>query len=229
MQAQVVDHLEQFLKQAVNMVERQKNGRYELKLMATPGAWRLYSARQADPRFQTFAERVYQRDRYTCQFCGFQARLYQDVVNLNGDYTNNRLDNLVTACCFCSQCSFIESVGVGGYGGGTLVYLPELTQAELNSMCHVLFCAITNDTGYKNTAQTIYLGFKSRSQLVEEKFGEGTSDPAILGHLIVDLAPLSQEKLDKVFQGIRLLPSRAKFRKQIEGWAANALEEIAAT
>lgn len=67
---------------------------------------------------------------------------------------------------------FIESVGVGGYGGGTLVYLPELSQAELNSLCHVLFCAITNDTGYKSSAQNIYRGFKFRSQMVEEKFGE---------------------------------------------------------
>ncbi len=78
---------------------------------------------------------------------------------------------------FCSQCYFLESVGVGGYGGGNLIYLPELTQAELNSLCHVLFCAISNDTGYKNSAQTIYRSFKFRTEAVEEKFGEGTSDP----------------------------------------------------
>ena len=203
--------------------------RSDLKLMATPGAWRLYSGRKVDPRFKTFELKVFQRDRYTCQFCGFQARLYQEIVNLDGDYTNNRLNNLVTACCFCSQCFFLESVGVGGYGGGTLVYLPELTQAELNSLCHVLFCAITNDTGYKNSAQTIYRSFKFRSQIVEEKFGEGTSDPSIFGHLLIDSGPIPDENAVKIFENIRLLPSRAKFRKQIERWAASALEEIAET
>ncbi len=75
---------------------------------------------------------------------------------------------------------FIESVGVGGYGGGTLVFLPELTQSELNSLCHVLFAPLLNDTGYKSSAQNIYRGFKFRSQIVEDKFGEGTSDPAYL-------------------------------------------------
>lgn len=199
----------------------------ELKLVATPGAWRLYSARQSDPRFKLYEKRIFQRDQYRCQFCGFQARLYQDVINLDGNYNNNEMSNVVTACCFCSQCFFIESVGVGGYGGGTLIYLPELSQAELNSLCHVLFCAITNDTGYKSTAQTIYLGFKVRSQQVEDKFGEGTSDPAILGHLLIDSAPIPENKMTQIYQGIRLLPSRAKFRKQIEGWAASALEEIA--
>lgn len=199
---------------------------YELKLMASPGAWRLYSARKADPRFKGFEEKVFQRDRYTCKFCGFQARLYQDIVNLDGDYANNKMDNLVTACCFCTQCFFIESVGIGGYGGGTLIYLPELLQPELNSLCHVLFCAITNDTGYKNSAQTIYRSFKFRSQVVEDKYGEGTSDPSIMGQLMIDSGPLSTEDSEKVFKNIRLLPSRAKFRIQIERWAASALEEI---
>ncbi|KTD47091.1 IcmJ protein [Legionella rubrilucens] len=198
----------------------------KLKLVASAGAWRLYSARKADERFRAFEQKVFQRDRYTCQFCGFQARLFQEVVNLDNDYTNNRLSNLVTACCFCAQCFFIESVGVGGYGGGTLIYLPELSQTELNSLCHVLFCAITNDTGYKSSAQNIYRSFKFRSQIVEEKFGEGTSDPAIFGQLIIDSGATAPETLDKLFNNIRLLPSRAKFRKQIERWAASALEEI---
>ncbi|HGH3047079.1 TPA: type IVB secretion system protein IcmJDotN [Legionella pneumophila] len=201
--------------------------RCELKLIASPGSWRLYSARKIDERFKSYGQKIFQRDRYTCQFCGFQARLYQDIVNLDGDYTNNRLSNLVTACCFCAQCFFVESVGVGGYGGGTLIYLPELTQAELNSLCHVLFCAITNDTGYKSSAQNIYRSFKFRSQIVEEKFGEGTSDPAIFGQLMIDSGVNSEEIREKLFKNIRLLPSRAKFRKQIEKWAASALEEIA--
>lgn len=199
----------------------------ELKLIATPDAWRLYSARKADERFGAFEQRMFQRDRYTCRFCGFQAKLYQDVVNLDGNYANNKPENLVTACCFCSQCFFMESVGVGGYGGGTLIYLPELSQAELNSLCHVVFCAITNDTGYKSSAQTIYRSFKFRSQVVEEKFGEGTSDPAIFGHLLIDSGHVADDCAKNIVTDIRLLPSMAKFRKQIEGWAASALEEIA--
>lgn len=201
----------------------------KLKLVASPGAWRLYSARKSDPRFQLYEKKVLQRDHYTCQFCGFQAQLYQEVINLDGDYYNNKPENLITSCCFCAQCFFLESVGVGGYGGGTLVYVPEMTQAELNVLCHVLFCAITNDTGYKASAQTIYLGFKVRSQQIEDKFGEGTSDPAIFGHLLIDSGSIEAEKLEQMLKGVRLLPSRARFRVQIESWAANALQEIAET
>lgn len=206
------------------MAETQKKP--SLKLIATPGSWRLYSARKMDERFKAYELKVFQRDRYTCQFCGFQAKLFQEIVNLDLNFANNKLSNLVTACCFCAQCFFIESVGVGGYGGGTLIYLPELNQTELNSICHVLFCAITNDTGYKSSAQNIYRSFKFRSQVVEEKYGEGTSDPAIFGQLLIDSGVTENETADKLFKDIRLLPSRAKFRKQIERWAASALEEI---
>ena len=198
----------------------------EINLKASPVSWRLYSARQADLKFKKFEQKIFIRDRYTCQYCGFQARQFQEIINIDGDYTNNKSENMVTSCCFCAQCFFIESVGVGGYGGGNLIYLPELSQTELNSFCHVLFCAITNDTGYKMTAQTVYRNMKFRAQAVEDKFGEGTSDPAIFGHLLIDSGNTSTENINKITKDIRLLPSRAKFRIQIETWAVSALENI---
>lgn len=198
-----------------------------IKLTAAAGAWRLKAARKADPAFRAFEKKIFTRDNYSCQFCGFQAREYQDVVNLDHDYRNNKMSNLATACCFCSQCFFLESVGVGDYGGGTLIYLPEITQGELNSFCHVLFCAITNDTGYKTTAQSIYRSFKFRSQVIEEKFGEGSSAPSAFGQLLIECGVDSSDTSDALLADVRLLPSRAKFRKQIEHWAANALDELA--
>ena len=199
-----------------------------LTLKTSSGAWRLFSARQADVKFQPFAERVLHRDAYTCIYCGFQAQLHQQIINLDHDYTNNSLDNLATTCCFCAQCFFVESVGVGGYGGGTLIDLPEMSQIELNSLCHVLLCAITNDTGYKSSAQTIFLGLKMRSQAMESRFGAGSSDPAMFGHLLLDSGPHSPADMELIFTNIRLLPSRAKFRTQIESWATRALTDISA-
>lgn len=205
----------------------EKHDKTSLVLRASASSWRMYSARKADPRFNAYEKKIWQRDRYACHFCGFQAKKYQDVVNLDSNFANNRMSNMVTACCFCAQCFFIESVGVGGYGGGTLIYLPEMSQEKLNGLSHVLFCAITNNTGYKQSAQAIYRSFKFRSQMIEDKYGEGTSDPSLMGQLIIDSGLGDQaEKFGSIFEHIRLLPSRAKFRKQIEHWAAAAVAEI---
>jgi intracellular multiplication protein IcmJ len=103
-----------------------------------------------------------------------------------------------------------------------------MTQPELNSFCHVLFCAITNNTGYKSSAQAIYRSFKFRSQIIEDKYGEGSSEPSSFGQMIID-SGISEDfqTTMRIFKDIRVLPSRAKFRTQIEKWAAAALEEIA--
>src|SRR3990167_6202994 len=119
---------------------------HDLALHASAESWRLFMLRRADPAFRNFSDKVFQRDQYLCQFCGFQARDYQEVINLDQNYQNNKLDNLITSCCLCAQCYFLQAVGVSDYGGGTMVFLPEMTQGGLNSFCHVLFCAITNNT-----------------------------------------------------------------------------------
>lgn len=200
----------------------------DIQLAIKPGNWALFSKRKADKAFQPFAQRVYERDNYTCHFCGFQARDYQEIVNLDQNYTNNKLANMVTACCFCTQCFFLESVGKGGYGGGVLIYLPEIKQTELNSLCHVLFCAVTNDTGYREVAQTLYRSLRFRSQIVDKQFGEGASEPSVFCRLAIESTIYSNADFNaKVMLNLRLLPSRAKFKAQIEHWAAAALEEIA--
>lgn len=197
-----------------------------LELRASADSWRLFSARKADVNFSNFEKKVWERDQYKCRFCGFQAQTFQEVVNIDGNFRNNRIENLATSCIFCTQTFFLESIGLGGFGGGIMIYFPELTQNKINALCHVLFCAITNNSAYKTMAQNIYLNFKLRSALIESKFGEGATEPASFGHLLIDSKHFGAEKLHQLTQGVRLLPSRARFRVQIESWAASAVKSV---
>lgn len=199
---------------------------YPLTLSVKPGNWRLFNLRRTDPRFYALRDKVLIRDDYMCRFCGFQAAEYQEVINLDHNYHNNVLSNLVTSCCFCSQCFFLESVGMGDYGGGTLIYWDALSQAELNGLCHVLFCAISNGTSYKTNAQNIYRSLKLRSQPIVDKFGEGANNPAVFGQLLLDARTIEPNKQQEVLSHLRLLPSRAKYKAQIETWARAALAEL---
>ncbi len=87
-------------------------------LNATMSNYSAFMSRKANKTFRDICKKVWTRDNYTCQFCGFQAQDYQEVVNVDQNYRNNKLDNLATSCCFCTQCSMLESLGEGGYGGG---------------------------------------------------------------------------------------------------------------
>jgi len=199
---------------------------YPLSLSIKPGAWRLFTARKSDPAFVAFSRRVWDRDFYTCQFCGFQAREYQEVINLDQNYSRNVLTNMVTACCFCAQCFFLEAVGLNDYGGGSLIYLPEISQSDLNAFCHVLFCAMSNATAYQASAQSIYRSLKFRAQQVEEQFGPSSSKPANFGQMILESKKINEKIKQDILTNCRLLPSHAKFRAQIEAWAQAAVASL---
>jgi intracellular multiplication protein IcmJ len=198
----------------------------DLKLAVNLNGWRLFVRRKADKAFQPIAKSIFARDLHTCQFCGFQATEYQEVVNVDGNYQNNKGSNLLTACCFCSQCLFLQAVGFDEMGGGQLIYLPEMSQADLNSFCHVLFCAMGNSTGYQDTATSVYRSLKFRSQIVDNKFGSGMSNPATMGQVLIESQGKSADKKSDILKDLRLLPSNTKFRVQLDAWAAAALKEL---
>lgn len=189
---------------------------YPLKLDVNPQGWRLFMQRKQDPRFDAFSQKIFSRDAFTCQFCGLQSKKHQEVINRDQNYHNNKLSNLVTACGLCTQCFFLESVD--SYGGGLLIYLPEITQNHLNGLCHLLFTAMNNETEYKETAQNAYRHLKLRAQVIEDEWGEEMQQAAIFGQLIIESEHKALLK-QKIFSAVRLLPSRAGFRIQNADWS----------
>lgn len=199
----------------------------DITLHAETGKWRIFAGRKVSKSFQAVAKKVFARDNYTCRFCGFQAQEYQDIVNLDHNYQNNRGSNLVTACCFCSQCFFIESVGLDGVSGGQIIYLPEISQGELNSLCHVLFCAMGSGDTYQDSAQSIYRSLRLRSQVVEKEIGPGLSNPATFGQVLIETKDKFPKANYEFINKLRLLPAFTKFKMQLNVWTNAALAELA--
>jgi intracellular multiplication protein IcmJ len=199
----------------------------EIQLAATESNWRLFMLRKADPAFLSFQARVFERDQHTCQFCGFEEKKLLEVVNADGNYSNNKLHNLVTACCFCTQCFFLEAIGKSDFGGGTLIFFPDMTQGELNALCHVFFASIVTDNGYSSQAKNIYRSLKLRGQWVEKELGEGLSNPALYGQLLIDGHAEQAKKLHKeIVQKVRVLPSLSHFVKETVMCADSALKAL---
>lgn len=198
-----------------------------LLLQVSQGNWQKFIARRMSPSFRNIAQKIMQRDRYTCQYCEFQAKEYMDIVNHDQNYANNAASNLVTACPFCSQCFFLESVGIDDMSGGQLIYLPEISQAQLNSFCHILFFAMNSKAVYQDNAQIIYRHLKARNKSLETLLGEGNVDPRQLGTVIVEYQELPQTKSNKklplFLKDIRLLPLQVKFSRQLDAWAKSKL------
>ncbi|PHQ80497.1 MAG: HNH endonuclease [Coxiella sp. (in: Bacteria)] len=198
-----------------------------IHLNATESDWRLFTIRASDEKFKKFRDRIFKRDHHTCQYCGFQATQFLDVINADGDYGNNHMSNLVTACQLCAQCFFLEGVGKSEFGGGTLIYLPEMPQNDLNAFCHVLFSMIVSGGRSSADAKTIYRNLRLRTQYVEKELGKGMSSPSIYGQLLIDANIKDKKKLhDELMTKLRILPTMPRYVSQIEAWTLDALNDM---
>lgn len=195
---------------------------------ATPNSWRLFMLRKGDPAFQKFQKKIHERDDYTCRFCGFQAQDFMETVNINHDYANNKIHNLATACPLCAQCFFLDAIGKSDFGGGVLIILPELKQTELNALCHVLFTAIVCQLQTARDAKNIYRSLKLRARLVDEKLGDGLSNPSLYGQVLIDSDPSTASAVkEKVGGALCLLPNMNNFLEQIVVWAQAGTQKLA--
>lgn len=190
----------------------------DLLLDANFENWKLFLARRQDPRFKELAKKIWVRDAFTCQYCAFQAPIALEVVNSDGNYRRNSSSNLLTACPFCAQSFFLESIGVGSFGGGLMIYLPELSQTQLNALCHVLFPLADSKEAFATSVNTILRDLKFRTTLIEKTFGEGMSDPAKFGAMLLN-SQLSDSARRHLLKDVRLFPQKNRFEPQLAAWA----------
>ncbi len=193
----------------------------DLLLDANFENWKAFWGRRQDARFKAFAKKIFERDHNTCQYCAFEAKAHLEIINLDGNYQNNKSANLLTACPFCAQCFFLESIGVGSFGGGSLIYLPEMSQSQLNALCHVLFAATEYHDNVSAQAESLLRDLKFRSIPIEKTFGEGMSEASKFGAILLN-SQLTMEARDHILNAVRLLPQKTRFAKVIANWLALA-------
>ena len=187
-----------------------------------------YCRRQLTKGFDQFAQKIMNRDEFTCKVCGFKAKQFMSIMNIDHNYTNNVAKNLATACPLCMQCHFVEHIGVMDNSGGTLIYMPEMSQAKLNGLVHTLFCAIVNATTQEQSAQNMYNALRLRSKPIEKIYGEGRADPKVFGEMVLNTANSKSARLTRdILKDFRVLAKLTSFSNQIKAWsedATNALE-----
>jgi len=142
------------------------------------------------------AEKILKRDDFTCRFCGFRAVQYQRIVPTS--------DGLVTACGFCEQVVSLERAGL--MGGGYLIWLPEITQAELNHIARAIYVARADATGETADLATRALD-ALMSRRTEAKKRLGTDDPLALATVLHEnLTDAEAAGASAKLDGVRLLP-----------------------
>ena len=119
-----------------------------------------------------------QRDQDTCKFCGYKGRTLE-VINHDNNYSHNKPGNLLTACVFCARCTLLDSYKLDYAGGDRIIYLPEMSQTNLNTLYKVLFVEAAgemNNEGAYN-AKAILAQLLDRATLLDQNTGAQLSHP----------------------------------------------------
>lgn len=147
------------------------------------------------------SDEILARDGYTCRCCGFYSPKFQRVIPW--DSTIHKAEPFVTVCSFCELSFALERTGITG--AGILIWLPEMTQAELNHIIRAIYVARAEGGALADSATRALEVLLARR--TEAKKRLGSDDPLILATVLVEKTTSQDydarlEKLD----GLRLLP-----------------------
>lgn len=146
---------------------------------------------------------ILERDKHTCQFCGFQSQKYQLIHHINGFKDDFSDKNCLTACIFCHQCFDLKSVAE--MGSGMLIWLPELGQAVLHHIMRAIYVGRITQGPVGDSARQAFELLTDRREEARKRLG--TDNPEALAMVMEDfMSHKMYENSHKQLEGIRLLP-----------------------
>lgn len=157
--------------------------------------------------------KVFERDDNTCQYCGFQSLKYQDVVFKNAVSSDQRLDNMTTACIFCHQCFNLEQASL--MRSAVLIWLPEMDQVTLHHVARAIYVARISQGGMANAARQGLDLLVQRREEARKRIG--TDDPFILSSVLRDyITDKHYDRRREKLEGIRLFPLDRRIIKEAD-------------
>lgn len=205
--------------------------------------WRMYDDESdaSDSEFQHVRKKALDRDNRTCRFCGFRNLSWQEVHHLNDDHSDNRLENLITACMWCHMC---QHIGLAGHNEeAVLAWIPEISQADLHHLVRCVLVAQREEEVLKadptakrdavERAREVAAAATSLFGLLKSRQAQasnliGTSSPLQLGNVMLNMPDDIYENRAEFLRGMRLLPLGVRVAggdnvmpKIIDSWRAN--------
>lgn len=125
-----------------------------------------------------------------------------------------------TLCPICHSCLHLDYAGMNK--AGTMIWLPELTQVNLNVTCVLIFMTLVSkpsgpvDKAFIERMKLLFKSFELRSQPLVTQFGGkntlfDASSPLFYAQQLSTLSPALRKDLSIKIDGLRMLPSPEKF------------------
>ncbi len=165
--------------------------------------------------FAAFKQAILERDQHRCALCSFESKKYQDVAPKPG-VSAKKAENLnendwQTYCQFCNQTRDVTIAS--DMKSGVLLWLPELSQADINHLARAIYVARVSQGPIADAARRIMESIMKRRETARARLG--TDDPSLL---VTVLSDYLEEKhigaVSKKLDGVRLFPLDRRIVKE---------------
>jgi intracellular multiplication protein IcmJ len=188
-------------------------------------------AEAANAEYVSNRRKALEKARYTCQYCGFITKPnrrkpeyslemsgFLEVHHIDDDHDNNELENLAAACPFCHQ------VFHAGFAGSRqavrVIWMPHISQANLNLLMNFTLSAIQGGSIYKDKALSLYETLSKETQGLTRVFGDEILKPENLSQILIHMDKHGvYEKRKALLSGLRFLPEKAVFERYLQWWS----------
>ena len=185
----------------------------KLTLKAKANNWDLFRRRKKSAKFKKVYAMIMRRDRYICQFCHYESP-QMEIVNADNDYKHNTKENFICSCSLCAKCTLLDAYDLDYEGEDKIIYLPELTQEELNHLVRSLFCKVTSEnTDSVYNAKKLLAQLQDRAKWLDDKVGCELSHPGLFAYYMT-----GKDANVKLVTKLRWLPDIEGFREEIPHW-----------
>lgn len=212
----------------------------ELLLSASRKSWKQSSThgttsdKMYKRKYNSLWDEVWEKDKYSCYFCGFTSKKHQEIHHLNDDHSDNSIENLVTICPLCHQNFHLDSMS--NTNGGKIIWLPEMSQQELNYLCRGIFIAIEEaenaeneqrePVGFAKIARMLEESLKERSAVLEQHIQQGSSDPANFATALININEETYEKREEFIRPFKLLHFKTRYSIQTKYWKNETFKNV---
>ncbi len=154
-----------------------------LNLQAYFGNWLAFQKRKKTKLLQRLKSELCEISKSSCQYCGCQLMTESaELINGNGDYTDNSFDNFRLVCQLCAKVCLVDRYSLEYEGQDRIVFLPELSQIQLNHLLRALQRFIDEGGQKETNAKVIYAQLIERAVLLDQITSANLSHPGIFVH-----------------------------------------------
>lgn len=173
----------------------------KLKMMAKDGNYYAFQSRKKNAKFISIRHSIAKKKKYKCQFCTANCEEQFEVINMDHNYKNNKMNNFALSCSLCARSQLLDYYTPKYSGKDKLIYWPDISQAKLNMLLmRMLSLSKDNDSNSVYQTKLIYSKLSEKDEDLKSIYGEESIKPVFF-----KLISMYNEASPELIKGIRIL------------------------